>query len=88
MVLDVWMPGLDGLETLQRLRERQVEAQVVVISGHGNVESALRAIKLGAFNFVETPPSLDKAGLGGRNRTHARVVLRVLELRDPARQAL
>ena len=44
VLLDVWMPGIDGLETLQRLRERKVDSQVVVISGHGNVESAVRAI--------------------------------------------
>src|SRR6266436_63943 len=43
IVLDVWLPGMDGLATLQRLRERQVDAQVVLISGHGNIESALRA---------------------------------------------
>ncbi|MFN7979373.1 MAG: sigma-54 dependent transcriptional regulator [Vicinamibacterales bacterium] len=74
VLLDVWMPGLDGLETLQRLRERQVEAQVVVISGHGNVESAVRAIKLGAFDFVEKPLSLDKAVLVVRNALRQRAL--------------
>ena len=44
IVLDVWLPGIDGLITLQRLRERQIDAQVVMISGHGNIESAVRAI--------------------------------------------
>ena len=57
IVLDVWLPGIDGLMTLQRLRERQVDAQVVMISGHGNIESAVRAIKMGAFDFVEKPLS-------------------------------
>ena len=74
VLLDVWMPGLDGLETLQRLRERQVDAQVVVISGHGNVESAVRAIKLGAFDFVEKPLSLDKAVLVVRNALRQRAL--------------
>jgi two-component system, NtrC family, nitrogen regulation response regulator NtrX len=74
ILLDVWMPGLDGLETLQRLRERQVDAQVVVISGHGNVESAVRAIKLGAFDFVEKPLSLDKAVLVVRNAFRQRAL--------------
>jgi two-component system, NtrC family, nitrogen regulation response regulator NtrX len=63
VLLDVWLPGIDGLTTLQRLRERQVDAQVVLISGHGNIESAVRAIKLGAFDFVEKPLSLDKTVL-------------------------
>jgi two-component system nitrogen regulation response regulator NtrX len=67
IVLDVWLPGMDGLATLARLRERQVDAQVVLISGHGNIESAVRAIKLGAFDFVEKPLSLDKTVLVIRN---------------------
>ena len=63
IILDVWLPGMDGLATLARLRERQVDSQVVLISGHGNIESAVRAIKLGAFDFVEKPLSLDKTVL-------------------------
>ena len=63
ILLDVWLPGLDGLGTFQRLRERHVDAQVVLISGHGNIESAVRAIKMGAFDFVEKPLSLDKTVL-------------------------
>jgi two-component system nitrogen regulation response regulator NtrX len=54
---------MDGLATLARLRERQVDAQIVLISGHGNIESAVRAIKMGAFDFVEKPLSLDKTVL-------------------------
>jgi len=63
IVLDVWLPGMDGLATLARLRERQVDSQVVLVSGHGNIESAVRAIKLGAFDFVEKPLSLEKTVL-------------------------
>src|SRR5919205_3076751 len=72
IVLDVWLPGMDGLATLGRLRERQVDAQVVLISGHGNIESAVRAIKLGAFDFVEKPLSLEKTVLVIRNALHQR----------------
>ena len=72
IVLDVWLPGMDGLATLQRLRERQVDSQVVLISGHGNIESAVRAIKLGAFDFVEKPLSLDKTVLVVRNALRQR----------------
>ena len=72
IVLDVWLPGIDGLATLTRLRERQVDAQVVLISGHGNIESAVRAIKLGAFDFVEKPLSLEKTVLVIRNALRQR----------------
>ncbi|MGE3509840.1 MAG: sigma-54-dependent transcriptional regulator [Vicinamibacterales bacterium] len=72
IVLDVWLPGLDGLATLARLRERQVDAQVVLISGHGNIESAVRAIKMGAFDFIEKPLSLDKTILVVRNALRQR----------------
>jgi two-component system nitrogen regulation response regulator NtrX len=72
IVLDVWLPGIDGLMTLQRLRERQVDAQVVMISGHGNIESAVRAIKMGAFDFVEKPLSLEKTVLVVRNAVRQR----------------
>jgi two-component system nitrogen regulation response regulator NtrX len=67
IVLDVWLPGMDGLATLSRLRERQVDVPVVLISGHGNIESAVRAIKMGAFDFVEKPLSLEKTVLVVRN---------------------
>src|SRR5947207_985698 len=72
IILDVWLPGMDGLATLARLRERQVDAQIVLISGHGNIESAVRAIKLGAFDFVEKPLSLEKAVLVVRNALRQR----------------
>src|ERR671931_795159 len=72
IVLDVWLPGMDGLATLARLRERQVDAQVVMISGHGNIESAVRAIKMGAFDFVEKPLSLEKTVLVVRNALRQR----------------
>ena len=72
IVLDIWLPGMDGLATLARLRERQVDAQVVVISGHGNIESAVRAIKMGAFDFVEKPLSLEKTVLVVRNAIRQR----------------
>src|SRR5215471_13120179 len=72
ILLDVWLPGMDGLVTLQRLKERQVDAQIVLISGHGNIESAVRAIKMGAFDFVEKPLSLDKTVLVVNNALRQR----------------
>jgi len=72
IVLDVWLPRLDGLETLARLRERGVDSQVIMISGHGNIESAVRALKMGAFDFVEKPLSIDKTVLVVRNALRQR----------------
>ena len=67
VLLDVWLPGIDGLETLKRLREADVESAVVMISGHGNIETAVHATKLGAFNFIEKPLSIEKTLLIVRN---------------------
>jgi two-component system, NtrC family, nitrogen regulation response regulator NtrX len=72
VLLDIWLPGMDGLATLMRMRERQIDSQVVIISGHGNVESAVRAIKMGAFDFVEKPLSLEKTVLVVRNAIRQR----------------
>jgi two-component system nitrogen regulation response regulator NtrX len=72
IVLDIWLPGIDGLATLARLRERRVDAPVVMISGHGNIESAVRAIKMGAFDFVEKPLSLEKTVLAVGNAVRQR----------------
>ncbi len=72
IVLDVWLPGLDGLATLGRLRQMKIESQVVMISGHGNIESAVKAIKMGAFDFVEKPLSLEKTVLVVRNALRQR----------------
>jgi two-component system nitrogen regulation response regulator NtrX len=72
VLLDIWLPGMDGLATLARMRERQLDAQVVIISGHGNIESAVRAIKMGAFDFVEKPLSLEKTVLVVRNALRQR----------------
>lgn len=67
ILLDVWLPGIDGLETLKQLRASGSEAAVVIISGHGNIETAVRATKLGAFDFIEKPLSLEKTVLTVRN---------------------
>ncbi len=67
VLLDVWLPGRDGLETLRELRRRGSDAAIIMISGHGNIETAVRATKLGAFDFVEKPVSLEKIVLVLRN---------------------
>ena len=72
VLIDVWLPGIDGLETLTQLRDRRVDAEVVMISGHGTIDTAVRATKLGAFDFVEKPLSLEKTILVLRNALRQR----------------
>ncbi len=67
ILLDVWLPAIDGLETLKKLRGNGNDAAVVMISGHGNIETAVNATKLGAFDFIEKPLSLEKTILTVRN---------------------
>jgi len=67
VLLDVWLDGVDGLEVLSRLRETGVPPMVVMISGHGNIETAVRATKLGAFEFLEKPLALEKVSLVVKN---------------------
>ena len=72
VLLDVWLPGIDGLETLVQLRERRIDSEVVMISGHGTIDTAVKATKLGAFDFVEKPLSLEKTLLVMRNALRQR----------------
>jgi two-component system nitrogen regulation response regulator NtrX len=72
ILLDIWLPGIDGLATLERLRERRIDGPVIMISGHGTVETAIRATRLGAFDFIEKPLSIDKTVLSVRNALRQR----------------
>lgn len=67
MFLDIKMKGMDGLETLKKLRETGSEIPVVMISGHGTIEIAVEATKYGAFDFLEKPPDLNRLLLVTRN---------------------
>jgi len=60
VLLDIWLPGLDGMKVLERLRQEHPTLPVVMISGHGTIELAVRAVKLGAFDFLEKPLSYDR----------------------------
>jgi UDP-3-O-acyl N-acetylglucosamine deacetylase len=59
VLLDIWMPGMDGIQTLQRMKALQSSVCVIVMSGHGNIETAVKATRLGAFDYLEKPLSLD-----------------------------
>ena len=65
VLLDVWLDGMDGLETLSRIQEIPFadRPEVVIISGHGTIETAVKATKMGAFDFLEAPLTIDKVTL-------------------------
>ena len=65
--LDIKMPGIDGLEVLEQLKEKTPSTQVIIISGHGNVETAVQATRLGAFDFIEKPLETERVLLAVRN---------------------
>jgi len=58
-LLDIWMPGMDGIEVLKRFKGMVPDCQVIMISGHATISTAMAAVKLGAFDFIEKPISLD-----------------------------
>jgi len=69
VLLDVWLPGMDGMETLTRIQEMPLPERpvVVMISGHGNIETAVRATKLGAYDFLEKPLTIQKISVVAKN---------------------
>src|SRR6188508_557321 len=73
ILLDIWLgKGIDGLETLKQLRDSNEEAPVIMISGHGNIETAVKATKLGAFDFIEKPLSLEHTVITVKNAIRQR----------------
>lgn len=60
VILDIWLPGMDGIETLTIIKTRFPQVRVIMISGHGTIETAVKATKLGAFDFFEKPLSMEK----------------------------
>jgi two-component system nitrogen regulation response regulator NtrX len=84
VLLDIWLPGMDGMETLTRIQEIPFAERpvVVMISGHGNVESAVKATKLGAYDFLEKPLSIEKVTVVVKNALrHRRLELENLQLK-------
>lgn len=83
--LDVWLPGIDGMETLARIQEIPFADRpiVIMISGHGTIETAVKATKLGAFDFLEKPLSLDKISVATKNAlAHRRLQLENTRLKE------
>ena len=67
VLLDVWLKGMDGMEVLRQIQEQHPGTVVVMISGHGTIETAVKATKMGAFDFLEKPLSIDKTLVAVKN---------------------
>ena len=72
VLLDIWLPGMDGLGVLERIGALENRPEIVMISGHGNIETAVRATKLGAYDFLEKPLSADRTLIVVKNAAEAR----------------
>ena len=72
VLLDIWLPGMDGLETLERIIAMNDPPEVIMVSGHSNIETAVRATKLGAFDFLEKPLSIERTLIVLKNALEAR----------------
>ncbi|MGE5616489.1 MAG: sigma-54-dependent transcriptional regulator [Bacillota bacterium] len=71
VLLDIWLPGIDGLAALEKIKESDDSPEVIMISGHGTIETAVKATKLGAFDFLEKPLSLEKTLIVVKNAIEA-----------------
>ena len=67
VLLDIWLPKMDGMQALEKMIDDELDTPVIMISGHATIESAVKAIQLGAYNFVEKPLSLDKTVIAVQN---------------------
>ncbi len=72
VLLDIWLPDRDGLEVLKEINALEAKPEVIIISGHGTIETAVRATKLGAYDFLEKPLSLDRTLILVKNAIDAR----------------
>jgi two-component system nitrogen regulation response regulator NtrX len=76
ILLDVWLPGIDGLEALSRMQSFTRPPSVIMISGHGTIETAVRATKLGAYDFLEKPLSIERTLLVVKNAIESKKLRR------------
>ncbi len=83
ILLDIWLPGEDGIQTLEKIRALEAPPTVIMISGHGTIETAVRSTKLGAFDFIEKPLSIEKILLTLRHALEqSRLAAQNRELRE------
>jgi two-component system nitrogen regulation response regulator NtrX len=74
VMLDVWLPGIDGMQTLREIKALNFDLPVVMISGHGNIELAVKATQMGAYDFLEKPLSLERVLLAAKRALERRTL--------------
>lgn len=74
ILLDVWLPGIDGVQTLKDMKDLKPDLPVIMISGHGNIELAVKATKMGAYDFLEKPLSLERVLLAAKRALERRTL--------------
>ncbi len=86
-LLDIWMPDMDGLEVLRRLKAQDPDGVIIMISGHGTIASAVKAVRSGAFDFIEKPLNMDEILLSlEKAMEHRSLLLENLRLREIVRK--
>jgi two-component system nitrogen regulation response regulator NtrX len=74
ILLDVWLPGIDGIQTLNEVKKLKPDLPVIMISGHGNIELAVKATRMGAYDFLEKPLSLERVLLAAKRALERRTL--------------
>lgn len=74
ILLDVWLKGMDGIQTLKEIKDQKPDLPVIMISGHGNIELAVKATRTGAYDFLEKPLSLERVLLAARRALEKRTL--------------
>src|SRR4030042_2947122 len=74
ILLDIWLPGVDGIQTLKEIKGLKPDLPVIMISGHGNIELAVNATRMGAYDFLEKPLSLERVLLAAKRALEKRTL--------------
>ena len=82
VILDIWLPGMDGIEVLKTLKSYNLGVEVLIMSGHGTIDTAVKATKLGAQDFIEKPFSLDRITESIQNILQEKKLSRTTESRS------
>ena len=83
VILDIWLPGMDGIEVLKTLKSYNLGVEVLIMSGHGTIDTAIKATKLGAQDFIEKPFSLDRITESIKNILQEKKLSKATETRSP-----